>query len=399
MYALGGDHPAFDAKLVAHEMGHNMGNNHDPANARAGSTAMSAPGATSYAYGYVRCGSNPGAPCPETQGFNGTGSGGFGTIMSYWLPTAPRFSNPLDTCNTNGSGNVACSGTMTLAKPAFSVIPDEVRTLNCTRAGIAQFNTAYVPDCPNPTLDTDGDGVPDCVERALGYNPAVKDNNILGTTPEQRFLFAMQQYRDFLAREGDAAGIDYWASALNAGSAPRNQMIDQFFNSAEFQGQLAPVTRLYFAYYLRIPDYSGLQYWIGQFKAGASLETISNAFASSPEFASRYGALNNSQFVSLVYTNVLGRAPDATGLSYWTGQLAGGMTRGQMMAQFSESAEYQARIGDSVYVTMIYVGMMRRSPDQPGFDYWVGYKKAGNSGIALIDAFLAGAEYQKRFMP
>jgi hypothetical protein len=240
--------------------------------------------------------------------------------------------------------------------------------------------------------------MPDCIENAMGYNPAAKDHGILSGTREANFLFTMQQYRDFLAREGDAGGINYWTSALTAGTSPRNQLIDLFFNSAEFQGQLAPVTRLYFAYFLRVPDYSGLQYWIGQFRGGASLETISNAFATSPEFGQRYGALDNAQFVTRVYNNVLGRAPDAAGLSHWVGQLASGMTRGQMMVQFSESPEYLGRIGDSVYVTMIYVGMLRRAPDQGGFDYWVGQKRAG-SGIALIDSFLASTEYQKRFMP
>jgi hypothetical protein len=138
---------------------------------------------------------------------------------------------------------------------------------------------------------------------------------------------------------------------------------------------------------------------MGRFRSGTTLAEISQAFALSPEFAQRYGALTNSQFVSLVYQNVLGRAPDAGGLAFWTGRLGAGMTRGDMMAAFSESPEYRAVIGNEVYVTMMYVGMLRRSPDAGGFSFWVGYMDGGKSGLDLIAGFLAAPEYRGRFLP
>jgi hypothetical protein len=114
---------------------------------------------------------------------------------------------------------------------------------------------------------------------------------------------------------------------------------------------------------------------------------------------STYGSLDNGQFVSLLYQNVLGRTADAGGLAFWTGQLNNAaMTRGQVMLSFSESAEFVSGSRNSVYVTMMYVGMLRRSPDQGGFDFWVGYM-AGNSGLALINGFLAAPEYHGRFLP
>jgi hypothetical protein len=108
----------------------------------------------------------------------------------------------------------------------------------------------------------------------------------------------------------------------------------------------------------------------------------SNLFAGSGEFANRYGALDNTQFVTLVYRNVLGPDPDSAGLAFWRGQLDGGLSRGAMMRAFSESAEYRSAITSEVYVTMLYVGMLRRAPDQGGFDFWVGYADQGNSLLA-----------------
>jgi hypothetical protein len=52
-----------------------------------------------------------------------------------------------------------------------------------------------------------------------------------------------------------------------------------------------------------------------------------------------------------------------------------------------------------VYVTMMYVGMLRRAPDPGGFSFWVDYMDRGNRGLALIDGFVHSGEYRGRFLP
>jgi len=210
--------------------------------------------------------------------------------------------------------------------------------------------------------------------------------------------FVKMVYRDFLNREADQGGLDYWVNGIDAGTLTKAECVEAFLQSAEFGGNVSPVTRLYFAYFLRIPDYIGLMYWIGQYEAGASLNSISETFAQSAEFIATYGSLTNSEFVSLVYNNVLERTPDQAGLDYWTGLLDGGMSRGAAMTGFSESAEYLASSASEIYVTMTYIGLLRRSPDQSGYDYWVGVLDGGNSGLGLIDGFLAAQEYGNRFL-
>ena len=66
---------------------------------------------------------------------------------------------------------------------------------------------------------------------------------------------------------------------------------------------------------------------------------------------------------------------------------------------FSESPEYTGNTANDVFVTMMYAGMIRRSPEQSGFDFWVNYMDAGNSGLALIMGFLNAPEYHNRFLP
>jgi hypothetical protein len=67
------------------------------------------------------------------------------------------------------------------------------------------------------------------------------------------------------------------------------------------------------------------------------------------------------------------------------------------MIGFSESDEYEELTSHEVYVTMMYIGMLRREPEQKGFNWWVDYLDDGNSGLALIDGFLYSQEYADRF--
>jgi hypothetical protein len=381
MYSVIGDWNFPDAVLPAHELGHNLGNNHDHPNA-----SPSPSGATPYAYGYYICGS--GATGCGQPGFNDMGTG-FGTIMAYELPTVAKFSSPSLTCQSTRAGAIR-------AACGIAGQEDDVRSMNCVRSGVASIRASWVGNCANLSLDSDSDGIPDCLEAGSGRVNGAKDNDIFGNG----LLFVAQQYRDFLAREADADGLNYWTGAVNSGATPRAQLAASYLESNEFQGTIAPVARLYFAYFQRVPDYAGLQYWIGRYKGGMSLNAISQQFAASAEFVSKYGALNNAQFVTLVYQNVLGRQPDASGLAFWTGQLdSAAIDRGSMMTQFSESAEYRGLIDHEVYVTMAYMGMLRRAPDSGGFTYWVGYMDSGNSGTALVASFVGSAEYHNRFLP
>jgi hypothetical protein len=105
------------------------------------------------------------------------------------------------------------------------------------------------------------------------------------------------------------------------------------------------IERLYQAYFLRASDDTGLDFWIAQYTTGLrNLANISDWFAQSPEFINRYGALDNTQFVRQIYLNVLGRDPDPAGLWYWVGRLNDrSLTRGTVLVNFSESAEFVSR--------------------------------------------------------
>lgn len=116
--------------------------------------------------------------------------------------------------------------------------------------------------------------------------------------------------------------------------------------SASTTGAQGTIYRLYRAYFLRDPDPGGFDYWVRTYQSGYPLPAISNDFARSDEFQSRYGAVDNRRFLELVYNNVLDRAPDQGGYDYWLNHMSRGMPRGYVMIYFSDSAEFRGKVGD-----------------------------------------------------
>jgi len=130
------------------------------------------------------------------------------------------------------------------------------------------------------------------------------------------------------------------------------------FNRKTYAGTAEPVIRLYTAYFGRIPDGGGFKYWYNKYKAGKSLYSISDFFAKSTEFKKQYGSLSDADFVTLVYVNVLARNEDFGGQNFWRGQLESGISRGQVMAKFSESDEYNRITNYEVKTIALYEAML-----------------------------------------
>jgi Ca2+-binding RTX toxin-like protein len=114
-------------------------------------------------------------------------------------------------------------------------------------------------------------------------------------------------------------------------------------NSAEITGQ---VYRLYNATLDRSPDGNGFQGWFnglapGQGPTDVTLSQAAGGFVGSAEFQNTYGALSDAEFVTTLYRNVLDREPDARGLARWTGDLANGVSRADVVIGFSEGQEFR----------------------------------------------------------
>lgn len=124
-----------------------------------------------------------------------------------------------------------------------------------------------------------------------------------------------------------------------------------------FDGNLATGYRLYQAAFNRVPDQSGLGYWIGMIDKGMTLQDVAWNFINSNEFKTLYGAnVSDSAFINALYNNVLHRPSDQGGFDYWSNMLASHqISRHAMLAEFSESAENVAQVVGSIQNGVEYI--------------------------------------------
>ena len=112
-------------------------------------------------------------------------------------------------------------------------------------------------------------------------------------------------------------------------------------DAAEWSAAEGVVYRLYLATLDREPDAAGLESWVSLFESGALTQPeIASGFVNSLEFQTTYGALSDTEFVELLYNNVLGRSSDPAGLSSWRDALTDGLSRADVVLGFSNSAEF-----------------------------------------------------------
>lgn len=121
--------------------------------------------------------------------------------------------------------------------------------------------------------------------------------------------------------------------------------LDVRYNAASISAsELKTLQELYVAFFNRIPDADGLNYWIKELKSGRSLTEIASSFYGA---ALTYGALteytnsmSNQDFINVIYKNVLGRpdGADAEGMAYWLGVLTNNNSRGSVVHGILDSA-------------------------------------------------------------
>ncbi len=185
--------------------------------------------------------------------------------------------------------------------------------------------------------------------------------------------YVQRVFQGFLRRAADASELSAYGNALAAGTASHGSLVDALLSSAEFNACVAPVSRLYLGALLRAPDSAGLDNWVAYLRAGNSLQSAADAFAASAEFANAYAALGDSDYVSALYVNILGRQADPTGLDAWVAILKGGASRGQVLIGISESTEAVARFAPTVRTFLSYETFLNAAPTQADLDYWINY--------------------------
>jgi hypothetical protein len=124
----------------------------------------------------------------------------------------------------------------------------------------------------------------------------------------------------------------------------------------DIDGNAGQAYRLYKAAFDRTPDKEGLSFWIAALDKGASIDSVAQAFVVSSEFKTLNGQNpSNLSFASSLYQHVLGRLPDQSGLDFWVNQLNNGLSKSQVLYNFSESTENKIALTGQVQNGIEYI--------------------------------------------
>jgi len=242
-------------------------------------------------------------------------------------------------------------------------------------------------------------------------------------------FFVRQQYFDFLNREPDPAGFNFWVNQITSCGTDQpcieNKRINvsaAFFLSIEFQrtGITAYLThrlmsgRFIPRYGTFMRDLQALQkdYVFGAPGADAQIEAnkqaFFNDFVTRPEFVALFASLTNAQYVDtlLALRNVGFSQAERDALV--NGLDGGTETRATVWRKITENETYKQRELNSAFVLMEYFGYLRRNPDDPpdnnfaGYIFWLNKLNAFNGDFHkadMVKAFLSSTEYRARFGP
>jgi len=250
---------------------------------------------------------------------------------------------------------------------------------------------------------------------------ATRDAVLVGNAIDTSDYFVRQHYLDFLGREPDEAGFNFWSDQIlscgtDAGCVERRtiNVSAAYFLSIEFQQTGGLVDGLYRASYGRAPRYAefmpdtaivardvivGRADWAQQLEANK--QAFVDAWMQRPAFRAAYDGLANNAFVDTLI-NHAGTGFNGDREALVSGLNNSSLTRAAVLRQVVENEGFIRGKHNEAFVMMEYFGYLRRDPDEPGYQFWLNKLNQfdGNFERAeMVKAFLVSGEYRARFSP
>ncbi len=375
----------------------------------------------------------------RTGDVTGTSSVDFGTVDD---PAAARCD---DTVNSHGRAYARCDYASTAETLTFA--PNESQKfveVPLTDDSFFEGAESLSLRLSNPhgaTLDAPADAT-----------LLILDNDITpGPNPiDEAAFFVRQHYLDFLSRQPDQSGLDFWIGAITSCNADvactevrRINVSAAFFLSIEFQQTGYLVERMYKVAY---GDAAGASTFGGQhqlavpivrfneFLADAqrigrgvivlqpgweqALENNKQAYANEFVQTSRFTTalpttLTPTQFLNQLNQNagnVLSQSELTAVISLFgaAGDTTNIAARAQAVRQVAEDQDLVSAEFNRAFVLMQYFSYLRRNPndsqdsDYSGYDFWLTKLNKFNGNYInaeMVKAFLSSSEYRQRFGP
>jgi CSLREA domain-containing protein len=356
---------------------------------------------------------------------------------------------------TNGDSGLPCSTASGVASPKCDFTA-AIGTLNFAPGDINKTITILIgqdsfvegPEVITLTLANPQAGA------ALG-TPGSMSITIADDVPETTTniiddpnLFVRMHYHDFLNREADQSGLDFWTGQMtNCGNSDltvcRVNVSGAFFLSIEFQQTGYLVERIYKTGYgdatatstiggshqIFVPVIRANEFLTDTQRVGrgvvvnqgdwqTTLENNKQAYALEFVQTSRFvtafpTTMTPTAFVDKLNTNagnVLSSSERTTAINLFgnAADTTNVTARAQALRQVAEDADlYKAEFNRAFVLTQFF-GYLRRNPndapdsDYTGYDFWLGKLNQFNGdyiAAEMVKAFIASDEYRHRFGP
>jgi hypothetical protein len=230
-------------------------------------------------------------------------------------------------------------------------------------------------------------------------------------------IFVRRHYLDFLNREPDAGGLNYWTNEIERCGDDtacirrrRTEVSAAFFIATEFQ------QTGFFVYAIRRASL-GTQPTFAQYTADrtqlgtgsdADRKAFSEAFVQRSDFLSLYPAsMNGFDFINALLNTV--KQSSGVDLSAKKQELGNEYimestqtaSRARVLRKLISYPEYVNAETNPAFVLSEYFGYLRRDPDPGGYTFWLNVlnNRAPNNYLGMVCAFSTSVEYQRRFYP
>jgi CSLREA domain-containing protein len=356
---------------------------------------------------------------------------------------------------TNGDAGVPCSTANGIASPKCDFTA-ALGTLNFAAGEtskpitilISQDSFVEGPEVITLTLanPTGGSalGTPASIAITIADDASEPATNII----DDPNLFVRMHYHDFLNREADQSGLDFWTGQMtNCGAADltvcRVNVSGAFFLSIEFQQTGYLVERMYKVAYGDATGTSSLngshQVFVPVIRANEFLadtqrvgrgvvvlqpgweqvlENNKQAYALEFVQTSRFitalpTTMTPAQFVDKLNQNagnVLSPSDRTTAINLFgiAADTTNVSIREQVVRQIAEDPDLYNAEFNRAFVFTQYSGYLRRNPndlpdsDYTGYEFWLNKLNQFNGdyiGAEMVKAFIASSEYRQRFGP
>lgn len=347
----------------------------------------------------------------------GTFTDGFG-LQTRFTTLAPT------SASASISGRVTDENGIALPSVTMSLTGAKVMTAITDADGIYRFGDAQVGDFYTVTpalashhFSPEGRSFPLVGNTTDANFTALTETVGPGNPIDSNEFFVRQQYQDFLDREPEPQGFNFWVSQLNQCREQadclqqrRIEVSAAFFQSVEFQETGSYICRLYEGALGRPVRYRefaiDFRRVIGSTDLAADKLLFANDFVARHEFLQKYQANTTAEsFVDALLQTL--REATRIDLSRQRARLierynmGDSLTerRGRVVAAIGDNPIVGAAVYNRTFVRMEYFGYLRREIDTQGFDFWLNVLDERDNGNyrGMVCSFITSIEYQQRF--